>query len=114
MEEEDREYLDSDLAEFAEKFDVRAEINIPDGWPQFSVVLRGVPEQVQAALEELGQLFGYYKFVFTTGAKKGTAAGASSAAAAEEEDEEIEVEGMTVQSKERKERRRTDRYGRVR
>ena len=103
LEDEDREYLDSDLAQFAEKFDVRTEINIPDGWPQFSVVMRGVPEQVQAALEELGQLFQHYKFAFTASGAKGAKASSAAGASAAEEEEEIKADGINKEHKSHKE-----------
>jgi len=64
MESTWREQLDLDLDELAQSKSVQAELNCIAGWPQFSVVLRGVPEDVQRALPELERLFDYYGIVF--------------------------------------------------
>mmetsp|Transcript_66668 Transcript_66668/g.191609 ORF Transcript_66668/g.191609 Transcript_66668/m.191609 type:complete len:204 (+) Transcript_66668:46-657(+) len=118
MEEENRESLHADLATFGGKFEVRTELNVVEGWPQFSVVLRGHPDQISAALEELGALFGYYQMPFKSSRSRGSSGGQAAdalEAEAQEEPELVEVEGMTVSSMEKRERRgrpKVDRYGR--
>eukprot|EP00928_Gymnodinium_smaydae_P072980 TRINITY_DN56257_c0_g1_i1.p1 TRINITY_DN56257_c0_g1~~TRINITY_DN56257_c0_g1_i1.p1 ORF type:complete len:204 (+),score=51.82 TRINITY_DN56257_c0_g1_i1:161-772(+) len=120
MEEEARESLEGDFAAFSERMDVRAEWNTVDGWPQLSVVLRGVPDAVQLALPELEALLRHYgQAISISGvgvtarrASPAGAADASATAAAGEAPDTVEVDGLVVESKERRPRAKPkNRYG---
>ncbi|CAJ1331209.1 unnamed protein product [Effrenium voratum] len=53
MEQEDKDALFQDIDQFCMTHEVRTELNCPDGWPQFSVVLTGDPAGVAAARQAL-------------------------------------------------------------
>mmetsp|Transcript_96717 Transcript_96717/g.211499 ORF Transcript_96717/g.211499 Transcript_96717/m.211499 type:complete len:203 (-) Transcript_96717:54-662(-) len=117
MDQEEREHLDEVLEAFSTKFDVRTELNLVEGWPQASIVIRGHPDEVLKSLEEIGKVFERFKMPFRSSKCRGPIAGSASARADEvnQEVETVEVEGMTVNSLEKRERRRgpkVDRYGR--
>eukprot|EP00927_Polykrikos_kofoidii_P077140 TRINITY_DN74115_c0_g1_i1.p1 TRINITY_DN74115_c0_g1~~TRINITY_DN74115_c0_g1_i1.p1 ORF type:complete len:214 (-),score=38.39 TRINITY_DN74115_c0_g1_i1:264-860(-) len=115
MEVETRESLDHDFGDFCEKHGVRAEFNTVDGWPQLSVLVRGVPDEVQAALPKLERLMEYYGIKFKcTGDGVGYRDSRSGTAADVESDppETLEVDGMNIESKGRRARAKPkNRYG---
>merc|ERR1712150_316215 len=116
MEYDQRQELDEDLARFAQQHDLRTELNVVDGFSQFSVVLRGHPDELQGALPALEDVFGRHGMGFKC---KGPGLKAYAAAKEAERTEEaatpaetIDVEGMTMESKERRPRAKAkNRYG---
>eukprot|EP00931_Biecheleriopsis_adriatica_P048437 TRINITY_DN27984_c0_g1_i1.p1 TRINITY_DN27984_c0_g1~~TRINITY_DN27984_c0_g1_i1.p1 ORF type:complete len:216 (+),score=52.43 TRINITY_DN27984_c0_g1_i1:61-648(+) len=111
MEEEDKQNLFADLEHFSSAHEVRAELNCPEGWPQFSVVISGnSPDIIRGARKEIVALLNHYGLRIS-GASEATGGYASSAAhaaeaeaPAEEEPEEVEVEGLVMKSMGKRER----------
>ena len=114
MESDVRESLDEDIAAFAEQTGVRAELNRVEGWPQFSIVMRGHPHEVQNALIEVEKLFDHYGMGFRClGNGVGRHGPVERTDGNEEEPPEVvEVEGLTIESKGRRARAKPkNRYG---
>eukprot|EP00747_Dinoflagellata_sp_TGD_P207977 gnl/TRDRNA2_/TRDRNA2_81504_c0_seq1.p1 gnl/TRDRNA2_/TRDRNA2_81504_c0~~gnl/TRDRNA2_/TRDRNA2_81504_c0_seq1.p1 ORF type:complete len:191 (+),score=44.87 gnl/TRDRNA2_/TRDRNA2_81504_c0_seq1:42-614(+) len=107
LEDDVRENLQSDLRCLGSKTGVEAELDCPEGWPQFSAVLKGEPEKVREARPELGEILSYYGFGQPAGKKPDADnAGAAEAAKEEEEAEKLEVEGMEIKSMPKRERKK--------
>jgi len=56
-----------DLDMFCQLHEVQAELNIVEGWPQCTVVLRGEPEALKKVRPELGELLKYHGLVQEAG-----------------------------------------------
>eukprot|EP00434_Breviolum_minutum_P044997 symbB.v1.2.040256.t1/scaffold7091.1/size13379/1 len=103
MEEEDRNNLYQEVDQFSMTHEVRTELNCPDGWPQFSIVLSGDPSSVAGARSALPAMLKPFGLEIPGPKVKGDA-DAEASSKVEEEAETVEVEGLVMKSMERRER----------
>lgn len=99
--------LKGDLSTFEDKTGVRVELHSPvEGSPLLSAVLSGIPEEVRAAREEIDALLHFYGLLRPQPANA-PAAGAEDGGdgPCKEPAETIEVDGMTLQSMPKRNRR---------
>ncbi|CAE7529066.1 unnamed protein product [Symbiodinium natans] len=108
MEDEVREALLSDMDQFSMTHELRAELNCPDGWPQFSVVLTGGAKEVAAAHKALPAVLKEYGLEIPGPSAAAAAAPAEAEEGKDEKEEKaeetVEVEGLVMKSMERRER----------
>eukprot|EP00435_Cladocopium_sp_Y103_P057177 s2238_g19.t1 len=103
MEQEDKELLHKEVDQFSMTHEVRTELNCPDGWPQFSIVLSGDSSSVATARKALPAMLKPFGLEIPGPKVKGDAE-VEAAAKLEEEAETVEVEGLVMKSMERRER----------
>ena len=90
----------SALLRFSMTHEVRCELNCPEGWPQFSVVLTGDASSVAAARAELPAMLKPFDLEIP-GPKAKAEAAASAEPEAVAEVSTVEVDGLVMKSMER-------------
>ncbi|CAK9070365.1 unnamed protein product [Durusdinium trenchii] len=106
MEQEDREtweLLQKEVDQFSMTHEVRTELNCPDGWPQFSIVLTGDPSSVMGARKALPEMLKPFGLEIPGPKVKGDTEPEANKVEAEAA-ETVEVEGLVMKSMERRER----------